>query len=112
MWYVDHANLRSIVNIHCIINKYLTGIRKVEELAREAQREILRGGLHRIRSAGLKPRLSDFLDEGEIIELLTRIIVKERFIGALEETIRMAPLRRLKDALFEYAYPTPPQEWC
>jgi hypothetical protein len=57
--------------------------------------------------------LFDFLDDGEKIELLTRTMVQERFVEVLEGRILDAEiLRRLKDIVFQYAYPTPPLGWC
>lgn len=44
-------------------------------------------------------------DEGEKIELLTRMMVRERF---LKET---SGLQGIYTVLFETAYPTPPLSW-
>jgi len=82
----------------------------------EAQREILlmRGNLPTPDSLLIiRPRVFDLLDESDRIELLTRIMVRERFVAALEGRIICdETLLKLKDVFFRYAYPTPPPGWC
>lgn len=50
-------------------------------------------------------------NEGDIIELLTRAIVRERFTDALRGKLEGSKLGELKEVLFETAYPTPPPNW-
>lgn len=89
-----------------------SGIKEVEDLARQTQIEILRRGLHN-PTKGLQSgwTVFDFLEEGERVELMTRMIVRERFTGALKNRVRSEPLKNLKEVLFEYAYPAPPVGW-
>ena len=67
--------------------------------------------MHNLEGMGNELTVFDLLGEGEKIELLTRMLVRERFTGALNAKIRNLPLKRLKDVFFEYAYPTPPVGW-
>jgi hypothetical protein len=88
----------------------VAGIREVEDLARQAQIDIMKRGLHLDSD---KPEWSvfEFLEEGERIELLTRSIVREKFTTALKGRVRLQPLKEFKKVFFEYAYPTPPIGW-
>ncbi|KAK3390131.1 hypothetical protein B0H63DRAFT_519366 [Podospora didyma] len=82
------------------------GIEDVEQLARAAQLEILRGGMHTRSRLGSK-----FCDEGQRVELLTRVLVRERFTEALRGKVDQFSLEKLKKVLFETTYPTPPPTW-
>ena len=58
----------------------------------------------------------NFFDEGERIELLTRMIVREGFLDALvlendEIGLELPLLEELKEVFFEITYPTPPKVW-
>ncbi|KAK5658140.1 hypothetical protein OQA88_2113 [Cercophora sp. LCS_1] len=88
-----------------------SGIKEIEDLAREAQVDILKRDLHNQESEGLEVTVFDLLGEGERIEILTRMMVRERFTAALKAKIRTGPLKRFKEVFFEYAYPTPPIGW-
>jgi len=70
--------------------------------------DILKRDLHNQETMGTELTVLDLLEAGERIELLTRFRVRERFAAALAARIRPEPLKRLKEALFEFAYPTPP----
>lgn len=88
----------------------ITGIGIIEELSRQAQRTIVKQNLHREMEC-----TGNFFDEGERIELLTRMIVREEFMDAFvgnDETELGRPLlEELKGVLFEITYPTPPKVW-
>ncbi|KAK3312516.1 hypothetical protein B0H66DRAFT_485832 [Apodospora peruviana] len=82
------------------------GIKEVEQLCRQAQVGILQQNLH--GQAGFN---SYFFKEGEVVELLTRVVVRDRFLGALKGKLERSLLKDLKKVLFENAYPTPPKDW-
>lgn len=80
------------------------GIIEIEELARKQQLEILKNDLH--NQAFKTP----FFDDGERIELLTRIMVRAKFMDALKGKLELPLLKTLKNVFFEIAYPTPKQD--
>ncbi|KAK4109656.1 hypothetical protein N656DRAFT_782896 [Canariomyces notabilis] len=82
------------------------GIDEVQQLARQAQREILRAGRYMNMALPFK-----LFNEGERIELLTRVTVRERFADSLGSRLKAQDLKELKRSLFESAYPTPPLDW-
>lgn len=84
---------------------FSSGIAEVQRLAKEAQREVLKAARY-----GSTPT-SGMFNEGDIIELLTRAIVRERFTDALRGKLEGSKLGELKEVLFETAYPTPPPNW-
>ena len=74
-------------------------------MAHQAQLEALRAGYH-IRERQ-NPR-SQFLHEGERIEIITRAIVKERFSGTIAGKVPKEQFKELERVLFSITYPTPP----
>ncbi|KAK1752334.1 hypothetical protein QBC47DRAFT_363898 [Echria macrotheca] len=87
------------------------GIPEVENMAKTTQLEILQKGIYRQNQRGGLSILGMFVEEGEIIELLTRTAVRAKFGRLLRDKVK-EPLRgKLQVALFDFAYPTPPQEW-
>ncbi|KAK0719324.1 hypothetical protein B0H67DRAFT_572915 [Lasiosphaeris hirsuta] len=90
------------------------GIQEIEEVARQAQLEILRTRQHETneyRLPGSWPTMASFLDEGERVELLTRRAVRTMFKLVLKEKVERVVLDGLEKSLFDFAYPTPPQNW-
>ncbi|KAK4152137.1 hypothetical protein C8A00DRAFT_44735 [Chaetomidium leptoderma] len=83
-----------------------SGIPEVQELAHQAQLEILKTGRYDRQAECLQ-----MFDEGEKIELLTRLMVRERFVDAVKGKLEMTLLLDLKKTLFETTYPTPPPSW-
>lgn len=83
------------------------GIPEVEELAREAHIKVLRA----VRDSRWGRAIGMF-SQGERVELLTRLMVRERIMDALKGRLDTSVLRGLSTAvLFETAYPTPPPSW-
>lgn len=85
-----------------------TGIKEIEDLARQSQLEILRNDLHNPEQ---RINTSIFLEEGERIELLTRVLVREGFLTALTGRVKAPFLEKLKEVFFSLVYPTPPRDW-
>ncbi|KAK4449868.1 hypothetical protein QBC34DRAFT_83855 [Podospora aff. communis PSN243] len=84
------------------------GIPEVEDLARQAQRRILRENIHhddRVACSALA-----FLEDDNRIELLTRALVRADFVSALEGKVERPLLLKLENVMFNLAYPTPPRE--
>ncbi|GAB1319254.1 hypothetical protein MFIFM68171_09464 [Madurella fahalii] len=82
------------------------GIDEIRQLACQTQLEILRTGQHK------SPRLlASILDEGQRVELITRVVVRERFMDALKGRLKEPKLSELKKVIFETTYPTPPLNW-
>jgi hypothetical protein len=50
------------------------------------------------------------LEEDEKIELLTRMMVRSRFMEVLNGKLEKGLLEQLKNVFFEVAYPTPPYD--
>ncbi|KXX73349.1 hypothetical protein MMYC01_209589 [Madurella mycetomatis] len=82
------------------------GIDCVRQLACQTQLDILRTGQHKSPSP-----LSSILDEGERVELITRVVVRERFTDLLKGRLKEPKLSEFKKVLFEITYPTPPLNW-
>jgi hypothetical protein len=83
----------------------LPGIPEVEDLAKEVQLEIAKKGRYNLaRDLGM-------YDEGERVELLTRMIVRERLMDAVRGRWELSAARDMNEVLFETAYPTPPPSW-
>jgi hypothetical protein len=83
----------------------LPGIPEVEDLAQEAQIEIQRKGRYNLaRDIGM-------YHEGERVELLSRMMVRERFMDAVRGRWEPSVVRDVVEVLFETAYPTPPPSW-
>ncbi|KAK4238550.1 hypothetical protein C8A03DRAFT_14987 [Achaetomium macrosporum] len=101
---LEKVGPREVLGLARMILFYTPGIPEVQDLARQAQLEILRAGLH--NKLGMSMRL---FDEGDRIELLTRMMVRESFMDALRGRLEPSFLLDLKTALFDVAYPTPPQ---
>jgi hypothetical protein len=78
----------------------LLGVPEVEELARQTQLGIEQGHRHTHQAPDF-----GLLSKEEMFELLTRTVVRERF---LKET---SGLESIYTVLFETAYPTPPLGW-
>jgi len=76
------------------------------------QLEILRNNLHNMEREGQGVRVISVLDDGEKIELMTRYLVRGRFIAALKGKLKMPLLKELKEVFFGLVYPTPPAGWC
>ncbi|KAI8630451.1 hypothetical protein F5Y19DRAFT_474233 [Xylariaceae sp. FL1651] len=65
----------------------------------------------RIREQNLTETLKfhhPFLDDDEEVEILTRVMVKPKFRGALSTSVEPDLLQKLERVLFEISYPTPP----
>jgi hypothetical protein len=84
-----------------IYSDVLAGIDEIEQLARNQQLEILKEGAHD-REAG-----SSILNEGDSIELLTRIRVRSQFMKGLSGKLEVSLLKDLKDVFFGIVFPTP-----
>jgi hypothetical protein len=82
------------------------GITAVQELAWQAELEIIRTGRHTKVGPGTR-----IFTEGERIEYMTRVMVRDRFMDALDGKLESSILKDFKHALFEAAYPTPPPDW-
>ncbi|KAI0433530.1 hypothetical protein F5Y09DRAFT_298681 [Xylaria sp. FL1042] len=81
------------------------GISEVEKLALTQEKIIKRQDLKRIK--GLPYH---FISDGQKTELLTRIMVKPIFHGALASIVADDLLPILEDVLFKTSYPTPPMK--
>jgi hypothetical protein len=86
------------------------GIPEVEALALEAQLQILTTDLLN-STAGHESTSFGILEDEQKVELLTRAFVKARFVEAMEGRVEGPEALRLRDILFNFAYPTPPAEW-
>lgn len=84
----------------------MIGIPEIEVLAQKAQLQIIRGGFGGERLSVEKAWLR-VLDEGELIELGTRSLVRAGFKAALVGKVGASLLDRLENVFFEMAYPTP-----
>ncbi|KAK0627458.1 hypothetical protein B0T14DRAFT_512660 [Immersiella caudata] len=84
------------------------GIPEVEDLARQAQRRILRENLQNDDSLAYSSIA--FLKEDVRIELLTRALVKVDFATLLKGKVEASLLHGLEGVLFDLAYPTPPDK--
>jgi len=80
----------------------LAGIDEIEKLAQNQQLEVLRRGQQGREAFG-----SPVLEDGEKIELLTRIGVRARFVDALRGKLEPSLLEALKDVFFTHVFPTP-----
>lgn len=84
----------------------MIGIPEIELLAQRAQLQIIRGGFSEeylnVEKAWLR-----VLEEGELIELGTRSLVRAGFKDALAGKVEAPLLGRLENVFFEMAYPTP-----
>lgn len=78
------------------------GIDEIEQLARNQQLEVLKGGVQNGEASG-----DSILEEGEKIELLTRIRVRSRFVKTLKGKLEPSLLKALKEVFFELLFPTP-----
>jgi hypothetical protein len=85
-----------------IYSNLLAGIDEIEQLARNQQLEVLKEGIQSREASG-----HSILDEGEEIELLTRIRVRSKFVKALSEKLELSLLKPLKEVFFEIVFPTP-----
>jgi hypothetical protein len=79
----------------------LLGVPEVEELARQTHLEVEKRHRQQIQQAPY----SGILSQEEMIELLTRTVVRQRFV---KET---SGLKSIYKVVFETAYPTPPSSW-
>ncbi len=86
----------------------MTGIQEVQDLARESQLEIIRTGLHNMNE---QIGAIGCFAEGDRIELLTRVMVRSQFLRAIKGKLDASLAERLKEVMFEFAYPTPPERW-
>jgi len=82
------------------------GIPEIELLAQKAQLRTIRSGFFRER-LNVADGWSGLLDEGEMIELGTRSLVRVGFKAALAGKLGASLLDRLEKVFFEMAYPTP-----
>jgi hypothetical protein len=80
----------------------------VEDLARQAQRRILRENIH--NDDRLASSVMAFLEDDNRIELLTRALVRVDFVSALEGKVERPLLHQLENVMFDLAYPTPPRD--
>jgi hypothetical protein len=80
----------------------LVGIGEIERLAQTQQLEILRSDRHSQVFGNL------ILEDSEKIELLTRVMVRSRFIEVLSGRLERSLLELLKDVFFNIVYLTPP----
>jgi hypothetical protein len=80
----------------------LAGIYVIEQLARIQQLEVLKDGVQNREAFGYS-----ILQEGEKIELLTRIRVKSKFVKALSGKLELSILEGLKEVFFGTIFPTP-----
>ncbi|KAK3379138.1 hypothetical protein B0T24DRAFT_716765 [Lasiosphaeria ovina] len=89
-----------------------SSIPDIEKLARQAQVEVLRSGRHLlVDDIDIKAGERPLIEEGERIELLTRILVKSRFRHALKGKLEEDLLEKLHSVFFDILYPTPPRDW-
>jgi len=77
------------------------GIDEIEQLARNQQLEVLKEGVQNQRLG------YSILGEGEIIELLTRVRVRSKFVKTLRGKLELSLLKALKEVFFEIIFPTP-----
>ncbi|KAK1836842.1 hypothetical protein QBC39DRAFT_337452 [Podospora conica] len=82
------------------------GIPEIEDLARKAQKQIIRSPEFR-ECMEVMNECPGVLEQGEIIELWTRSRVRGMFKSALADKVAAPLLDRLKVVFFEMAYPTP-----
>jgi hypothetical protein len=85
-----------------IYSNLLAGIDEIEQLARNQQLEVLKEGVQNREASGYS-----ILEEGEKIELLTRIRVRSKFVKALSGKLKLSLLKALKEVFFEIVFPTP-----
>jgi hypothetical protein len=78
------------------------GIDKIEQLAQNQQLGVLKEGIRNREASGYS-----ILEEGEKIELLTRIRVRAKFVKALSGKLAPSLLKDLKEVFFEIVFPTP-----
>ncbi|KAK3369263.1 hypothetical protein B0T24DRAFT_580166 [Lasiosphaeria ovina] len=82
------------------------GIPEIEDMARKAQLKVLHYALY--KQPQQNP-LFDIFDEGEKIEIMTRMIV--RIHSMLAEKLSKTLFPELNRVLFDITYPTPPPGW-
>jgi hypothetical protein len=87
-----------------ICSNVSTGVDEIEQLAQKQHLEILSNDLHN------KAFRNPMIEDSEKIELLTRIMVRSRFIDALKPKLDQCLLKVLKKVFFEILYPTPTQK--
>jgi len=80
------------------------GVYEIEQLAQNKRLKILQGGRSYQELGNL------ILEEDEKIELLTRIMVRSRFMEVLNGKLEKGLLEQLKNVFFEVVYPTPPYD--
>ncbi|KAI1129167.1 hypothetical protein F5Y10DRAFT_239041 [Nemania abortiva] len=79
------------------------GIPEIERLALSQEQRIQRYGLSRVKGFPLY-----FLPDEPKMELLTRIMVRPGFRGALASSVKPGLLQKLEDVFFKVSFPTPP----
>ncbi|KAI1394499.1 hypothetical protein F4819DRAFT_507580 [Hypoxylon fuscum] len=80
------------------------GIHEVERLALSQEKLLLEQGLHGMREFNYYA----FFDDDEKVEILTRVMARPLFQGALKDKMKASLLGKFEKVLFEVAYPTPP----
>ena len=74
----------------------LAGIDEIEQLTRNQKLETLKEGIQTREASGYS-----ILEEGEKIELLTRIRIRWKFVKALSGKLERSLLSALKEVFFE-----------
>jgi hypothetical protein len=87
-----------------IYSNFSPGIDEIEQLAQKQQLGILRSGRYNRELGNL------ILEDGQKIELLTRVMVRSMFTEVLSGKLERHLLERWKHVFFEIVYPTPPQD--
>ncbi|KUJ19709.1 uncharacterized protein LY89DRAFT_611477 [Mollisia scopiformis] len=78
------------------------GIDEIEQVAREEETNVFKEGIRSREEAG-----NSILEEGERIELSTRMRVRSKFVKALRGKIELTLLKALKEVFFKIIFPTP-----
>ena len=83
---------------------FSAGVDLIEQLAQKQQLGILRSDRYNQELGNL------ILEDDEKIELLTRVMVRSRFMEVLNGKLERSLLELLRNVFFEIVYPTPPQD--
>jgi hypothetical protein len=83
---------------------FSAGVDLIEQIAQKQQLGILRSDRYNQELGNL------ILEDDEKIELLTRVMVRSRFMEVLIGKLERSLLERLRNVFFEIVYPTPPQD--
>ena len=87
----------------CIGDRFLIGIPEIELLSLVIEDQLRDAGCIEVQGFDSTP-----FTEDQVIEVVTRMKVRGKFIQVLEGKMKPMKLAELKRVFFEFTYPTPP----